>query len=242
VDEAQTAIKSAKVEAEGAVNGIGLVKLMGRESGFIAALASLASRDVDYCLIPEVPFHLVSLLRHIKRNLKDKGNVVVVVAEGAGSHLLESTGQKDLSGNPVLPDIGKFLKSEISKYFAQEKIEVSVKFIDPTYMIRSIPPNAYDSIYCSVLAYNAVHGAMAGFTGFTVGLINNHYVYLPIHALTTKPSLIDPRGKTWYRVMEATRQPDFSNISNIFIALAEAAEKELKREKKIEAEEKSEFD
>lgn len=179
VDEAQNAIKSAKVEAEGSVNGIGLVKLMGRQSGFIATLASLASRDVDYCLIPEVPFTLVSLLRHIKRSLRDKGHVVIVVAEGAGGHLLQSTGQKDLSGNPVLPDIGKFLKTEISSFFAQEKMEVSVKYIDPTYMIRSIPPNAYDSIYCSVLAHNAVHGAMAGYTGFTVGLINNHYVYLP---------------------------------------------------------------
>eukprot|EP01114_Cavostelium_apophysatum_P014259 TRINITY_DN3651_c0_g1_i3.p1 TRINITY_DN3651_c0_g1~~TRINITY_DN3651_c0_g1_i3.p1 ORF type:complete len:588 (-),score=174.84 TRINITY_DN3651_c0_g1_i3:58-1821(-) len=231
VDQAQFAIKSAKVEAEGAPNGIGLVKLMGRQSGFIAAIASLASRDVDYCLIPEVPFHLLTLQRHIKRSLKEKGHVVVVVAEGAGTHILEPTGQVDQSGNPVLPDIGKFLKTSLGNYFTKENIEVAIKAIDPTYMIRSVPPNSYDSIYCTVLAQNAVHGAMAGFTGFSVGLINTHYVYLPIAALTTSPSTIDPKGRTWFRLMESTRQPDFSNTSNIFVALVEALEKELKKEK-----------
>jgi len=223
VEEAQKAITSAKVEAEGFYNGVGLVKLMGRQSGHIALDSSLASRDVDYCLIPEVPFHLTSLLRHLKYSLHQKGNVVIVAAEGAGTHLGES-GLKDKSGNPVLPDIGIFLKKAISEYFAKEGIEITIKYIDPTYMIRSVPPNANDSIYCSLLAHNAVHGAMAGFTGFTVGLINSRYVYIPIKAVTTFPKMVNPKGRKWFRLMESTRQPDFGNISNIFISLAEVVE------------------
>jgi len=203
------------------------VKLMGRQSGFIALLASLASRDVDYCLIPEVPFHVLTLLRHLKYSLEKKDHVVIVIAEGAGSHL-GSSGEKDLSGNPILLDIGNFLKKNISNYFKKEGIEIAIKYIDPTYMIRSVPPNAYDSIYCSMLAQNAVHGAMAGFSGFTVGLINEHYVFLPIKAVTTVPKVVDPQGRTWFRLMDSTRQPDFSPVSNVFVSLAEAIEKEVK--------------
>jgi len=154
---------------------------------------------------------------------------------------MESTNQKDLSGNPILPDIGKFLKGAILKYFAEEDIDVSVKYIDPTYMIRSVPPNAYDSVYCTVLANNAVHGSMAGYTAFTVGIVNNRYVFLPIPALITSPSGINPTGKTWFRLMQSTRQPDFSDTSNIFVSLAEAIEKELIKVKKPK-EEESQFD
>jgi 6-phosphofructokinase 1 len=227
VEEAQMAIKSAKIEAEGFKNGIGLVKLMGRQSGFIALHASQASRDVNYCLIPEVPFHLTTLLRHLKYTLPQKGNVVIVTAEGAGTHLGES-GLKDKSGNPILLDIGTYLKKEIENYFKKEGIEMSMKYIDPTYMIRSVAANAHDSIYCTILAQNAVHGAMAGYTCFTVGLINNHYVYLPIPAVTTYPKVVNPKGRKWFRLLVSTGQPDFSNISNIFISLAEAVEQEIK--------------
>ena len=228
VEEAQRAIQSAKIEAQGAFHGIGLVKLMGRQSGFIATLASLASRDVDYCLIPEVPFHTLTLCRHLKHKLMSQGHAVIVVAEGAGVHL-GTSGQLDKSGNPILLDIGSYLKKSITDYFAQEKMETTIKYIDPTYMIRSIPANAVDSIYCSILSQNCVHGVMAGFTGFTVGLVNTHYVYLPINIVTTVPKQVNPQGKLWYRLMESTQQPDFSNVCNIFMSLAEAVELEAKK-------------
>jgi len=228
VEEAQRAIQSAKVEAECGINGIGLVKLMGRQSGFIALLASLASRDVDYCLIPEVPFHTLTLMRHLKYKLAEKGQAIIVVAEGAGVQL-GSGGQKDKSGNPIFLDIGQYLKKSIADYFSEEKFEYNLKYIDPTYMIRSIPANATDSIYCSFLAQNCVHGVMAGFTGFTVGLINTHYAYLPIYEVTTFPKHVNPTGRMWYRLLESTQQPDFSSISNMFVSLAEAVENELKK-------------
>ena len=38
--------------------GVSVVNLMGRHAGFLAAHATLAARDVDACLVPEVPFFL----------------------------------------------------------------------------------------------------------------------------------------------------------------------------------------
>jgi len=186
VEEAQRAIKSAKTEATSYYNGIGLVKLMGRYSGHITMAATVASRDVDVCLIPEVPFVLEGekgVIAHIRKVLRRKGNCVVVVAEGAGMHIdSEVKNEADASGNMKLPDVGLWLKDHITNSLRQD--EVTLKYIDPTYMIRTVPPNAADNLYCAMLAQNAVHGAFAGYTGFTVGLIRTHYVYIPMEVIS----------------------------------------------------------
>ncbi|GFH13165.1 PFK domain-containing protein [Haematococcus lacustris] len=311
VEEAQRALLAAKVEASSARKGLGLVKLMGRQSGFIALQASMASGVVDACLIPEVPFKLggpTGLLAYLESVIKYKGHCVVCVAEGAGQDLLEDGGSlgTDASGNPILRDIGSFLKSEFKKeeYFKDSDI----KYIDPTYMIRAIPTTSTDRIYCKILAHNAVHAAFAGmcggpgwqwvrvataaggqswaagscsgqggctgcgegattccewwqlgvalhshpaaclnlsksswqghldafemtllkhscryslggvhavcsccpgFTGLTVGLVNTHYVYLPIPVVIQAPRKVDPRGKAWNRLRAAIGQPNF---------------------------------
>ncbi|CAN6478033.1 unnamed protein product [Victoria cruziana] len=188
VEEAQRAINAAHVEAESAENGVGVVKLMGRYSGFIAMFATLASRDVDCCLIPESPFYLDGeggLFEFIQQRLKVNGHMVIVVAEGAGQeHLVESlnsVGEKDASGNRLLLDIGLWLTQKIKDYFTKDrKMTINLKYIDPTYMIRAIPSNASDNVYCTLLAQGAVHGAMAGYSGFTVGPVNSKHAYIPI--------------------------------------------------------------
>jgi len=226
INEARKAIASAVVEASCTPNGIGLVKLMGRHAGYIAALSVLASRDVDLCLIPEVSFPLEGehgLLRHLEAVLKHKKYAVVVVAEGAGEDLVEGSGQTDESGNKVCPPISEFLQAAIAAHFKKivrsllfsslhaqvlQKVGVSVKFHDPSYMIRSVPANAADSVYAQTLAQNAVHGAMAGYTGFTSGMINNRSVMLPISVVSaTSPSYLNPQGRTWERVLGLTHQP-----------------------------------
>ncbi|TYH61457.1 hypothetical protein ES332_D07G053600v1 [Gossypium tomentosum] len=176
VEEAQRAINAAHVEVESVENGIGIVKLMGRYSGFIAMFATLASRDVDCCLIPESPFYLEGkggLFEFIEERLKENGHIVIVVAEGAGQEYLAQSMQgideKDASGNRLLLDVGLWLTQNIKDHFTKErKMAINMKYIDPTYMIRAIPSNASDNIYCTLLAQSAVHGAMAGYTGFTV--------------------------------------------------------------------------
>lgn len=213
VEAAQAAIRSAKTEAIcNLPNGIGVVKLMGRSAGFIAVHATLASGDVDLCLIPEVPIVLEGergCLPHLAQRVQQKGHAVVVVAEGAGEELLGQSAEKDASGNKKLPAIGQFLKEKIGVYFKSQGQPSTVKYIDPSYMVRSVPANAADSIYCSLLAQNAVHGAMAGFTQFTVGLCNNRLVYLPIPlVVATSPRVMDPVGRTWERVLSVTRQPN----------------------------------
>lgn len=218
--------QSAKVEASCAPNGIGVVKLMGRHAGFIAAHATLASGDVDLCLIPEVPILLrgkLGCLPHLERILERRGHAVVVVAEGAGEDLLaQQCGTSyDESGNKALPPIGPFMKEQIKAYFTERGCDVTVKYIDPSYMIRSVPPNASDSLFCMLLAQNAVHGAMAGgcprrtlrrpcpwtsrhlsyfpaagFTGFVTALCNNRVVYLPItDVVENSPRCMDPFGR-----------------------------------------------
>lgn len=190
VEEAQRSIKCAKVEARSGINGIGLVKLMGRHSGQIAMFSCLASREVDCCLIPEVHFVLEGpkgLFQYIHDTLRAKKHMVIVIAEGAAPDLLEKemVGEPghDASGNAKLPDVGLWLKSKINNHFRRLNVEINLKLIDPTYEIRSVPANASDNLHCSLLAQSAVHGAMHGFSGFCVGLINTHFVVIPMEEI-----------------------------------------------------------
>ncbi|HSO62160.1 MAG TPA: ATP-dependent 6-phosphofructokinase, partial [Desulfobacterales bacterium] len=169
VSEAVESIDAAHTEAKGARNGIGLVKLMGRESGFIAVFAALARSDVNICLIPEVPFTMEKLLENVRARLQSRGHAVIVVAEGAGQDLLGATHERDASGNLKFKDIGLFLKERINAYFKEAGMEATLKYIDPSYTIRSVPANAYDSAFCLLLGQNAVHAGMAGRTNMVVG-------------------------------------------------------------------------
>lgn len=185
---------------------------MGRSAGFIAVHATLGSGDVDLCLVPEVDIVLDGpdgCLPFLRRRVKNQGYAVVVVAEGAGEELMGTSAEVDASGNKKLPKIGDFMKEQIVKHFKEQGEVATVKYIDPSYMIRSVPANASDSLYCMQLAQNAVHGAMAGFAGFSVGLCNNKMVFLPIPELVeTSPRSMNPRGRTWERVLARTRQPN----------------------------------
>lgn len=210
VQRATEAVRSAHTEAKNAINGIGLVKVMGREAGFIAAQTSLAQSDVNFCLIPENPFDLEGpngLLSHLEKRIINRGHAVVLVAEGAGQDLLPATGRKDLSGNVVFADIGLFLKQTIKEYFESKKIETNIKYIDPSYIIRSAPADSYDAIFCARLGAHAVHAAMAGRTSVCVALVHNNYVHLPISLVTSGKNNVDITGNLWRDVLENTRQP-----------------------------------
>jgi 6-phosphofructokinase 1 len=213
VEAACAAIRVAKTEAVcNLPNGIGIVKLMGRSAGFIAAHAAMASCDVDLCLVPEVPLELEGengCLPHLMRRVTQKGFAVVVVAEGAGEELLGASAETDASGNKKLPAIGEFMKKAVEEYFVKNGQTATVKYIDPSYIVRSVAANAADATYCMQLAQNAVHGAMAGYTGFSVGLVSNRTVYIPIPTLVaTSPRSMDPHGRTWERVLGLTGQPN----------------------------------
>ena len=210
VEEAQRAINAAHVEVTCFPNGIGVVRLMGRNSGFIAMYATLASRDVDCCLIPEVPFDLHGphgLCAYIQQRLAQNGHFVLVVAEGAGQELVPEVRGADLSGNRKLADIGPFLTAQIEDYFHAIGMEVSMKYIDPTYMVRAIPPIASDQMYCALLAHSAVHGAMAGYTSFTVGPVNGRYAMIPLSDVAGEQQRVSVRDRTWMRLLSSTGQP-----------------------------------
>ncbi|KAJ0802023.1 putative 6-phosphofructokinase [Helianthus annuus] len=218
VEEAQRAINAAHVEAESAENGIGVVKLMGRYSGFIAMYATLASRDVDLCLIPESPFYLEGeggLLEYVEKRLKDDGHMVIVVAEGAGQELLaaensKTTTAQDASGNKLLQDVGLWLSDKIKAHFAKiPSMPITLKYIDPTYMIRAVPSNASDNVYCTLLAQSCVHGVMAGYTGFTSGLVNGRQTYIPFNRITEKQNNVVITDRMWARLLSSTNQPSF---------------------------------
>ncbi len=213
VSNAVKAIYSAHVEAKGAPNGIGLVKLMGRHSGFIAANSTLAMNDVNFLLIPEVPFNLDGengFFKHLDERLSKRGHAVICVAEGAGQDLLvnDKDGQaRDASGNVVLADIGMYLRDKIKEYFKKREKTINLKYIDPSYMIRSAPAGASDSIFCALLGQYAVHAAMAGKTDLVIGQWNNIYTHMPIELVISKRKQIDPNSRFWYNVMDATGQP-----------------------------------
>lgn len=217
VEMAQQAISAAHVEAESAVNGIGLVKLMGRSTGHIALHATLSSRDVDCCLIPENDFYLEGkggLFEFLEEQLKENGHAVIVVAEGAGQDLIprtEEQQQKDESGNPIFLDIGAWLKTELNQWWKRDhpKELFTVKYIDPTYMIRAVPANAVDNLYCTLLAHSAIHGAMAGYTGFVAGRVNGNYAYIPLAEVAVARNVVDTKDHKWAWVRSVTNQPDF---------------------------------
>ncbi len=209
---ASEAVRSAYIEASGAPFGIGLVKLMGRMSGFIAANAALALNVGNFVLIPEVPFDLEGrngLFKVLEKRLRERGYAVIIVAEGAGQkYLLDSTEGQDDSGNPKLGDIGIFLKMEIKKYFKQQTdIYVNLKYIDPSYIVRSVPANAHDAIYCMQLAQNSVHAGMAGKTGMIVGRWNSQFTHVPIKLAVSQRKYLSPEDPLWLSVLESTGQP-----------------------------------
>lgn len=209
VAEAEQVIDRAHVEAKAAINGVGLVKLMGREAGYIAASATMASGEANFCFIPEVPLELEGrdgFLARLKRRLAAREHAVVVVAEGAGQHLLECAGGADASGNPRLADIGLFLKDRIEKYLKAEGMPTSVKYFDPSYYIRSLPAAAVDSLLCERFARAAVHAAMAGKTDMFVGLCNTHLVNVPLPASAGALKRLDPEGELWTSVLALTGQ------------------------------------
>jgi len=215
VDVATLAIKGAHNEAEAYPNGIGLIKLMGRYSGFLAATAALAQPDANFVLIPEEEILLHGengLLAALERRLELRKHAVIIVAEGAGQNFFEDKDiEHDASGNVKLKDIGLFLKSEISDYFRSKDIPISLKYIDPSYIIRSLPANANDSVFCGLLARDAVHAGMAGKTNLIISFWNNNYVHVPMDASAGKRKKMDPSGKLWQSVLESTGQNSLFN-------------------------------
>ncbi len=217
VSKAVDAIYSAHIEAEGAPNGIGLVKLMGRHSGFIAANAALAMNDVNFLLVPEMPFDLYGdngFLSHLEKRLNRRHHAVICVAEGAGQNFLhdDSYSMYDASGNIVLEDIGLYLKDKINKHFKSINAKTNLKYIDPSYMIRSTPANSNDSIFCAMLGQFAVHAGMAGKTDMIIGIWNNVYTHVPIELVISERKQIDLNSRFWYNVLAATGQPvDMTN-------------------------------
>ena len=206
VAEAQRAIDAAHAEAIGAFNGIGLVKLMGRDSGFIAAHATLVNGQVNFCLVPEVSINPQTLLCKLEERLARRGHAVIVVAEGAGQELMPATGKRDSSGNAQLGDIGGWLRNTITGYFAQKGTELTLKYIDPSYIIRSQPANAHDSAFCLLLGHNAVHAGMSGRTSMVMGSWNNQFTHVPITLATRQRKMIDPKGWFWSSVLASTGQ------------------------------------
>jgi 6-phosphofructokinase 1 len=206
VDMSQIPITGAHMEAKGVRNGIGIVKLMGRKSGFIAAYATLASSDVNLVLVPEVPFSLEKVCSYVEDRIARKQHAVIVVAEGAGQEYVPVEGT-DASGNKKLGDIGHYLKDTIAEYFRAKGIPATLKYLDPSYMIRSAPATPDDSVLCFQLAENGVHAALSGRTGMMVGVWNGHFIHVPIQLSVSGRKKIDPSGLLWQSVLDNTGQP-----------------------------------
>jgi 6-phosphofructokinase 1 len=208
--EAVKVIARAHTEATSVPNGIGLVKLMGREAGFIAAGATIASGEVNFTLIPEVPVSLdgeKGFLARLERRLAARNHAVVVVAEGAGQYLLPDSEQTfDASGNRKLGDIGAFLKQRIADYFAQRQVSVNIRYFDPSYHIRSCPASSVDSLLCQQFASNAAHAAMAGKTDMLVGLMHSEFVHVPLAASVGQSKRVEPESDLWTAVSAITGQ------------------------------------
>jgi 6-phosphofructokinase 1 len=209
VEEAARVLDCAHTEACSVPAGIGLVKLMGRHAGFVTAGATVASQDVNFALIPEVPFALEPFLAALKARMLSKSHAVIAVAEGAGQDLLAADkSDRDASGNVKLKDIGLFLKDQIETYFKQQSIPVVIRYFDPSYQVRSRPANCEDALLCDLFARHAVHAAMAGKTGLVIGFLHERFIHVPIELLATHTKRLDPASGWWRSVLAATGQPE----------------------------------
>jgi 6-phosphofructokinase 1 len=207
VTEARRATYAANAEAEAARNGIGLVKLMGRDSGFIAAYSALVNNHVNFCLVPEVPFTLERFLSALQQRLERRSHAVIVVAEGAGQDLMATSKERDASGNVKYGDIGVFLRDTITDYFKRIGTEVTLKYIDPSYIIRSVPATAHDAAFCLLLGQSAVHAGLSGRTNMVVSFWNHQFTHVPISVAVSARKTIDPEDALWNSVVTATGQP-----------------------------------
>ena len=210
VEEATKVIDCAHTEAHSVHNGISIVKIMGRHAGFIAAGATVASQDVNFTLVPEVPFVLDGedgFLAALEKRVVDRAHAVVLVAEGAGQHLLEgNSDERDASGNIKLKDIGQFMRDKIDSHFKAKEIPFSIRYIDPSYLVRSVPASAEDAILCDFFARNAVHAAMAGKTGLVIGYQHGKFTHVPVELLTKKQKTLDLNSPAWLGVLASTGQ------------------------------------
>ncbi len=211
VEEATKVLQRAHIEARSVKNGIAVVKLMGRHAGFLAAEATVASQEVNFTLIPEVPFRLEGqggFLTALERRIVERQHAVIAVAEGAGQDLLGNTGnERDASGNVRLGDIGLFLREKIEAWFNARRIPIVMRYFDPGYIVRSSPDNAEDAVLCDAFARHAAHAAMAGKTGVVIGLLHDHFIHVPIELLATQQKRLDPDSSVWSAVLAATGQP-----------------------------------
>ncbi len=211
VEMACQSIRCAHTEATGAPNCVGLVKVMGRYSGFIAAAATIALKEVNFCLIPESDFDLEGpggFLHALEKRLEERSHAVIVIAEGAGQKYVSGPEQeRDPSGNIKLGDIGLFMRDTIKAHFKAANKEVFVRYIDPSYIIRSVPANVDDRLYCGNLGQNAVHAAMAGKTAMMVSYWNDRYVHVPLSAAVSKRKMVNLKSRFWMSVLESTGQP-----------------------------------
>jgi len=209
VGEAVRVIESAHTEARSVVNGVSLVKLMGRHAGFIAAAATVASQDVNFCLVPEQAFALEPLMEALERRLERKEHAVIVVAEGAGQDLLGAGGERDASGNLRLQDIGTFLRDAINGHFERRGIPVTMRYFDPSYQIRGREANCEDALLCDRMGRHAVHAAMAGNTGLVIAYLNSQFVHVPIDVIASGGKRLDLEGELWRATLSATGQARF---------------------------------
>jgi 6-phosphofructokinase 1 len=207
VTEARRATYAVNAEAEAARNGIGLVKLMGRDSGFIAAYSALVNNEVNFCLVPEVPFTLDKFLAALEQRLERRRHAVIVVAEGAGQDLMAKSHEWDASGNVKYGDIGVFLRDAITSHFKRIGTAISLKYIDPSYAIRSVPATPHDSAFCLLFGQSAVHAGLSGRTNMVVSFWNHHLTHVPISLAVSERKKINPQGALWNSVVTSTGQP-----------------------------------
>ena len=229
VEKAAEVVNAAHMEAHSQINGIGLVKVMGRDSGFIAAHTALASHEVNFVLIPEIPFELDGpngFLHHLEERLQRSKHAVIVIAEGALQDQLIKEVKTDAGGNVKLADVGTYIRNKIIEYFDTKETEINLKYIDPSYMIRSAQANPGDSIYCERLGNAAAHAAMAGKTKCVIGLVNNEFVHLPTRIVVSQRSLVDPEGNLWRDTLDATHQPILM-VNNPMAAFYKEGDKEM---------------
>ena len=152
--------------------------------------------------MPEKSFSVDALLRYVNEKLDEKDHCILVVAEGVNTRVVDGNGPVTVDG-----DVGPWLCAQLKANLES----ISLKYVDPSYAVRSAPSNAADTIFCSRLAQHAAHGALGGSTAFAVGTVNTHYVEIPLQDFANRAAVCAVTGRIFGDLVRSTGQPAFDN-------------------------------
>ncbi len=165
-----------------------VLEVMGRYAGWIALHSGIAG-GADVILLPEIPYHLDSVLKKIEKRKQDGKNFsIVVVAEGAKPEGGEMSVARVVKGSfePIrLGGIGDKVAREI-----EERTGIDARCTVLGYLQRGGSPTAFDRVLSTRYGAAAAEACLRGEYNVMVSLYHDKIVTVYIQKVASKPQQV----------------------------------------------------